>query len=851
MKKVEFVNVACVRTTTQKLRETLSVRLRIVSFCCLIVIQVFTVSCASRPELKRENNFDIGWHFLKADATGAEDAVFNDSDWRTVDLPHDWSIEDLPRETNSPSAAPAPTNAPATGGRGRGRANFQVVGPFSPTSPGGKDTGYTLGGTGWYRKHFVLDKQSLGKKVFIEFDGIYMDSDVWLNGRHLGNHPYGYTAFAYDLTDFLNPPGQGNVLAVRVRNLGRNSRWYTGSGIYRHVVLKVTDTLHVGQWGVYITTPQVTKDKATVKVVTTVENKRDAETAMTLRIKLSGPDEKTLQTGETKVEIAAGGQIEIPLTMNVTSPPLWSTDSPKLCQAAVEVLVGGKVVDATTTTFGIREIKFSAENGFTLNGVSVKLRGACLHHDNGPLGSAAFGRAEERKVELMKANGFNAIRSSHNPPSTALLDACDRLGILVLDEAFDCWEEGKNPDDYGKYFNEWWQRDLESMIMRDRNHPCVILWSIGNEVPQRVKESGYVIAKKLSDEVHRLDPTRPVTEAICAPWDGQPWSATATAFSFLDVGGYNYQPGQYERDHEKFPDRIVVGTESFPRDFAQYWRAVEKNPYVLGDFVWTGMDYLGEAALGSARIGNESGEYFNAFCGDLDLCGFKKAQSYYRDIVWDISPLEIFVHRPLPEGRRESVSAWGWPDELASWTWPGNEGKTMQVNVYSKCDSVRLELNGKEIATNQVNSNRWTARFEVPYAAGELKAVGLTDGKVVATKILRTVGQAKKIRLTVDHTTISADRGDLAYVTVEITDESGNIMPDATNIVHFELTGQGELAAVGSGAPNVMESFQQPKHSAWHGRCLVILRPKDDAGIITFKAESEGLEAASIVINAH
>jgi beta-galactosidase len=593
----------------------------------------------------------------------------------------------------------------------------------------------------------------------------------------------------------------------------------------------------------------VTKQKATVNVVTTIENGRSEITALTLRVKLRGPQGKTLQTSEAKTEVAAGDQVKIPLALDVKSPPLWSTDSPKLCQADVTLLVDGKAVDRTTTTFGIREIKFSVENGFTLNGETVKLRGACLHHDNGPLGSAAFDRAEERKVELMKANGYNAIRTSHNPPSTALLDTCDRLGILVMDEAFDCWEEGKNPDDYGKYFNEWWQRDLESMILRDRNHPCVILWSIGNEVPQRVKESGYVIAKQLSDEVHRLDPTRPVTEAICAPWDGQPWSATATAFSFLDVGGYNYQPAQYERDHEKFPDRIIVGTESFPRDFAQYWSAVEKNPYVLGDFVWTGMDYLGEAALGSARVnGIESGEYFNAFCGDLDLCGFKKPQSYYRDVVWDISPLEIFVHRPIPEGRRESVSGWGWPDELVSWTWSGNEGKTLQVNVYSKCDSVRLELNGKEVATQQIDSRRWTARFEVPYTAGELKAVGLTDGKVVATKVLRTVGPAKKIRLTVDRSTITADRGDLAYVTVEITDESGNLMPDATNMVYFELTGPGELAAVGSGAPNVMESFQQPKHTIWHGRCLAILRPKGDSGEIILKAEADGLEAATIVV---
>jgi beta-galactosidase len=821
---------------------------------CLIAIQTLTAFSAAPAELKRENNFDGGWLFLKSDAPGAENAAFNDSVWRALDLPHDWSLEDLPQTvTNGPSAAPTatptPANPPATGGgRGRGRANFPVVGPFSPESPGGAATGYTLGGTGWYRKHFVLGKQTLGKRITIEFDGVYMNSDMWLNGHHLGNHPYGYTAFAYDLTDFLNPPGQENVLAVRVRNEGRNSRWYSGSGIYRHVVLQVTDPLRVGQWGVSVTTPRVTKQKATVNVVTTVENGRNAGTAFTLRVKLRGPTGRTLQTGETNVQAAAGGRVEIPLTLDVKSPPLWSLDSPRLCQADVEILVGGKVVDSTTTTFGIREIKFSVENGFTLNGVPVKLRGACLHHDNGPLGSEAIDRAEERRVELMKANGYNAIRTSHNPPSTAFLDACDRLGVLVLDEAFDCWEQGKNPDDYGKYFDAWWQRDLDSMILRDRDHPCVILWSIGNEVPQRVNERGYVIAKQLSDEVHRLDPTRPVTEAICAPWDGRPWSATATAFSFLDVGGYNYQVGQYERDHQTFPNRIIVGTESYPSGTAENWRAVERDPWVLGDFVWTGMDYIGEAGLGAARLDNERGVYFDAYCGDLDICGFKKPPSYYRDVVWGRSELEMFVHRPIPPGRRESVAGWGWPDELASWTWPGNEGQPMQVAVYSQCDTVRLELNGKAIATNQVSRSRLTARFEVPYAAGELKAVGLKNGKIVATKTLRTVGPAKKIRLTVDRATIRADRNDLAYVTVEITDASGNVMPDASNLVHFKLAGPGELAAVGSGAPNVLESFHQPQHTAWHGRALAILRPLGPSGKLTLRAEADGLSAGQVTV---
>jgi beta-galactosidase len=860
MNKVEFVYLTIVRPTPEKLWKAPVARLCAVALGCLIGLQACTASCAAAAEPKREINFDREWRFLEDDAPGAENAAFNDSAWRTLDLPHDWSIEDLPPSaTNGPSAAPpatpAATNPPATGGqrgRGRGGPDFAVIGPFTPASPGGRATGYTLGGTGWYRKHFVLDKQIAGKQVAIEFDGVYMDSDVWLNGHPLGNHPYGYSAFAYDLTEFLNPPGQENVLAVRVRNAGRNSRWYSGSGIYRHVVLQVTDPLRAGQWGVSVTTPQVSKQKATVNVVTVVTNGRNAEAAVALRVKLLGPTGRTLQTGESNVLMGAFGRTEVPLAFEVKSPPLWSTDTPVLCKAQVEVLAGGKVVDATTTTFGIREIKFSAENGFTLNGVSVKLRGGCLHHDNGPLGSASFDRAEERRVELLKASGFNAIRTSHNPPSTAFLDACDRLGMLVLDEAFDGWERPKNPDDYGKYFNDWWQRDLDSLILRDRNHPSVILWSIGNETPERASDRGYVIAKQLSDEVRRLDPTRPVTEAISGFWDqqGRPWSDTEKAFSFLDVGGYNYQVGQFEKDHVTFPKRIIFGSESYPNDIANLWRIVERDSWVIGDFVWTSMDYIGEAGVGGARLdsGGTAGPWYVSDCGNLDLCGFKKAASYYRDVAWGLSQLEVFVHRPTPEGRHESVAQWGWPDELASWTWPGHENQTMQVNVYSRCDTVRLELNGKAIATNQINGGRLTARFEVPYAAGELKAVGLKNGKTVVTKTLRTVGPVTKVRLTVDRATLRADRNDLAYVTVEITDASGHVLPDASNLVHFTLSGAGELAAVGSGVPNVLESFRQPRHTAWHGRCLAILRPLGMAGEMTLKAEAEGLKGATVVV---
>jgi beta-galactosidase len=798
------------------------------------------------PLLGRENSprleqpFDAGWLFHRGDSPGAEDAAFEDAGWRVLDVPHDWSIEDLPSATNSLPTLGVPP-----------------VGPFSPDSPGGASTGYVLGGTGWYRKHFALGAAKAGRLVSVLFDGVYMDADVWLNGQHLGNHPYGYTPFAFDLTSNLRRAGETNVLAVRVRNLGKNSRWYSGSGIYRHVRLTVTGPLRVPLWGVTVTTPQVAKDRATVKVVTTVKSSLGHEAVTSLRMRLFGPNGKAVKSAEAQARVSTGGQTDIPQSLEVRSPALWSPDKPQLYRVEVEVLVGGQVVDRTGTAFGIREIRFSAENGFTINGEPLALKGGCVHHDNGALGAAAIDRAEERRVELMKASGFNAIRTSHNPPSAAFLDACDRLGVLVIDEAFDCWETGKNPDDYHRFFKDWWERDLAAMVLRDRNHPSVILWSIGNEIPERADPSGLDITRRLSDAVKSLDPTRPVTEALCLFWDhpGRAWSNSTPAFALLDVSGYNYMDAQYRPDHVEFPGRIMVGTESYPIAASKMWQAVEQCPWVVGDFVWTGFDYLGESGIGHSRLDNEPGDFgrtwpwFNAFCGDLDICGFKKPQSNYRDVLWRRSPLEILVHTPIPPGRTEKISDWGWPDELPGWTWPGEEGKALQVAVYSRCEAVRLELNGKEIATKTLGADsKMTARFEVPYAPGELRAIGLSGGKEVASQKLRTAGPPQRLRLIADRSPIHADRNDLCYVTVEVTDAAGMLVPTAALPVRFAVSGAGELAAVGSANPRKPESFQALTRTTFQGRCLAILRPKGSAGVIQLRAEADGLNSATVSI---
>ena len=771
--------------------------------------------------------FDSSWKFHKGEAENGEKQNLNDKDWRIVELPHDWSIEDLPNQSDS------------------------VRGPFTTKSIGATSTGYTVGGIAWYRKHFKLGSIT-GKKVFIRFDGVYMNADVWINEHHLGNHPYGYTPFYYDVTPYLQQNDDENILAVRVRNEGKNSRWYSGSGIYRHVWLTITDPVHVEQWGVYITTPSVSANAATINVATTVVNEQNIS-SLKLRTKILDANNKMVASAESLIGNKGGSEVQ---TLQLSHPLLWSPGSPYLYHAASDVMQGNKILDHVVTNFGIRTIEVSARKGLLVNGKSLELRGGCMHHDNGPLGSATIDRAEERRVELLKSFGFNAVRTSHNPPSPQFLDACDRLGILVLDEFTDMWEVGKNPDDYHLWFHDWWQRDLDAMIHRDRNHPSVIFWSIGNEINERADSSGFVIGKELADEVHLLDPTRPVTEAICEFWDhpGRTWDATAPAFAFLDVGGYNYQYRHYETDHEKYPNRIMMGTESVPLDALSNWQQVEKHPYVIGDFVWTAMDYLGETGIGHTALDSAASyqlqlfPWFNSWCGDIDLTGGKKPQSYYRDIVWKQSKMTMLVHAPIPEGHKEAVSYWGWPDEVPSYTFTGEIGQRLQVNVYTRYPVVRLELNGKMIGEKKVSPENLTVTFEINYHPGELKAIAIENNHAIDSIVLRTAGKPKQIFLVADRKIIKANRNDLSYVTAEIVDEKGRLVPDADLPLHFTIEGNGEIAATANANPSDMESFQQPGHKTFRGKALIIVRPTGKAGKIILKADGEGLKTAQIII---
>jgi len=941
-----------------------------------VVAGVLTTAFAAAP---RERRFDSDWRFLRGDAPGAENPAFRDSDWRVVDLPHDWSIEDLPPQTNAVPELPAVTgewrfhagddagwkarefddhawqrvslpeaweqhsgytndfvygwyrrnlgipsecrgrdfdlllgriddadevwlNGERIGGSGSFPPNFSTawsldrryrvpaslvrgdgsnvlavrvfdgengggiisegiktsrIGPFDTLqSKGGHFTGYTVGGVGWYRKHFTIDETN--RQVAVRFDGVYMNSELWINGQRLGEHPHGYTSFEFDLTPYLKPPGQDNVLAVCVRNEGRNSRWYSGSGIYRHVWLIAREPVGVPTWGLFVTTPEVFQDKATVKASVEVRNTTDAGVASRIRVRLLDAKGRLAGQSEEGLQVAANETRALDQTLEVQSPMLWSPESPSLYLAEVEVVVADKVTDRVSTHFGIRKLEFDAEHGFRLNGNPVLLRGGNVHHDNGPLGAAAIDRAEERKIELLKANGFNAVRSAHNPPSPALLDACDRLGMLAIVEAFDQWNESKerNDQDYHRFFKEWSDRDIASMVRRDRNHPSVIMWSIGNEIPEQFRAG--TIPEHLREAVLSHDTTRPVTQAICSDWGkvAQDWDKLSDpAFSSLDVAGYNYLPGKYESDHARHPQRVMYASESFPKDALEYWSLVETYPYVVGDFVWTAMDYLGEAGIAHALLSNQpdsffmSWPWFNAWCGDLDLCGFKKPQSYYRDVVWRRSRIEMAVHTPIPDGLTENLSWWGWPDEMQSWNWAGQDGKPLRVSVYSRCERVRLELNGKVIGEQPVSEQtKLTATFEVPYAPGQLRAYGMSGGVEVARTTFRTSGAPKRLKLTADRSGISADRNDLAYVTVEVVDAEGQRVPDAAVPVRFKVAGVGELAGQASGNPIEPDSFKAMARRTFEGRCIAILRPVGGVGKITLGAEADGLEDGSITV---
>jgi beta-galactosidase len=686
-----------------------------------------------------------------------------------------------------------------------------------------------------------------------------MNSEVFINGKSLGIHPYGYTTFSYDLTPYLDF-GRGNVLSVKVDNSKQiNCRWYSGSGIYRHVWMIVTNPLHVATWGVNITTPQVSGEKATVKIKTLVKNETDLPQKVILKTQLLNSNAVNAGIDQTDVELLAKSEQEIDQNLTVLKPLLWTPETPNLYQVEVQVLKDKNIIDDTKTTIGIRSIKFTSDNGFQLNGKTVKINGGCVHHDNGCLGAAAFDRAEVRRVELLKSAGFNAIRTSHNPPSEAFLDACDRLGMMVIDEAFDGWKESKTPFDYSVYFNEWWQRDLEAMVLRDRNHPSIIVWSIGNEIIERKKPEAVETARMLVNCLHKNDPTRPVTSAMTT-WDSG-WEIFDPLFAVQDIGGYNYQLHRAPSDHERVPSRVIVQTESYPRDAFSNWEMVQNHNYIIGDFVWTALDYLGESGIGRWYYsGEKPGEHWEsdlfpwhaAYCGDIDLTGWRKPISHYRSMLYNnTEKLYMAVREPEHDTLKIKQTLWSvWPT-WESWTWPGYEGKNIQVEVYSKYPKVRLYLNTKLIGEQATTEEQqFKATFTVPYTPGLLSAAGVMDNKELETTILQTSGSAASIKLIPDRTKISADGQDLSFITIEVTDKDGKLQPNAQNQLQFSINGPGVIAGVDNADIKDLDPYIGTARKAWHGRALVVIRSTRNAGDIKLNVSSSGLKDAVAVIRA-
>ncbi|HEY6491469.1 MAG TPA: glycoside hydrolase family 2 TIM barrel-domain containing protein [Terracidiphilus sp.] len=849
---------------------SLQFRTPIVLATMLACLMPIPLNAASANSPRQELGADAGWKFFLGDPTGAEAPSFADASWRTVDLPHDWSIESKPDKDN----------------------------------PSGAGGGFFPGGIGWYRKTFHASSDWKGKRVSVEFDGVYRDATVYLNGHKLGTHPYGYTAFTFDLTPELSFSA-ANVLAVRVDNSAQpNSRWYSGSGIYRHVRVVVTGPTHVAHWGVFITTPEATSRSAQVVISTRVADQVAEPAGVTVETTLLDGRGNTIGTAQSKLMIASGEEGEAAQEITVANPALWSPASPTLYHAVSTIREGGRVIDQVTTPFGIRSLAWSAEKGLLLNGKPIKLNGGSVHHDNGPLGAAAFDRAEERRVELLKAAGMNALRTAHNPPSSAFLDACDRLGLLVLDEPFDVWEAHKVKFDYARDFDAWWKQDVSSMVLRDRNHPSIVIWGIGNEIPELEVDRGAALGKQIIERVRALDNTRPLTLAF----PGTTTKPTAQAvFSQLDITGYNYNIlPTYQKDHDQLPSRIMLTTESWPSKAFPLWQISQDNPYILGDLTWTAMDYLGESGIGAWQYGTPQQAkmaegmagmmagtamvdqmftgmaegkdvmadmaknnpdpnakammelFFHPYpwhaaaCGDLDLTGFRKPQSYYRDILWNGGDrVYATVRLPEPEGQKIIATLWATDPTLPSWNWPGQEDKELEVEVYSGAEKVQLFLNDKLLGEKPTGrAQEFKAVFSVPYAPGTLKAVGLRGDRVVAESVLRTTGAAARLRMTADRTVLQADGQDLSFVTVEAVDAEGRPDLHADQEVQFAISGPGVIAAVGNGDGQDADAYQGDRRKLYQGRALVVIRGSRQTGTITLTAQTAGLREGSLAIDA-
>jgi beta-galactosidase len=802
-----------------------STRAAIFTTALLAIIFYPAPARAAVTEMRVTQDFDANWLFSKGDFASAMLPAFDDRGWQPVNVPHDWSSD----------------------------------GPFSADY--GSGNGYAPGGIGWYRKHFKLDSDQKGRLVMIEFDGVYDYSEVWVNGQFVGGRPYGFSSFQFDLTPLVKFGSGDNVVAVRVdHSRFADSRFYTGSGIYRNVRLVITDKLRIAHWGVSVTTPKIKSGSAVVRVETTVENNSAENRTFSLQSDILAPGGEIVASLTTSKKMAGHSVQTLAQDLKVLRPELWSPDSPSLYTLKSRVKSGGAVADETETPFGIRTATFDPAKGFFLNGTNLKIKGVCLHHDAGPIGAAVPDKVLERRLLALKEIGVNAIRTSHNPPDPALLDFCDRMGFLVMDEAFDEWTPMKNKwvtgrNDgvpthfgYGEVFAQWAVTDLQDMVRRDRNHPSIILWSIGNEIdfandpfsdpalgadyrPQNPPAKDMVaLAKPLIAAVKSLDRTRPVTAAMATV----SMSDAVGLAALLDADGYNYQEPRYADDHKKYPQRILYGSENSTQYGA--WQAVKTNAFISGQFLWTGADYLGEAGRWPNRASG---------AGLLDLCSSKKPLAWFRQSLWSDKPMVYLCASGgggIGGGRRGSGG-------VESWNWPSNS--TVTVNCYANCPEVELSLNGKVIGVKKSSEAvNGVLRWQVPFEPGMLKAVGRTNGAEVCNYALQTAGPASRIDLLPDVTELRADGKDVCQVEFRIVDGNGVRVLNAAPEVTFELTGPASLLGIGNGDVNNTEECKTNKHRAYQGRGLVILQTTTTSGSITLKATAPGLESPIAVLQS-
>lgn len=804
----------------------------------LLTLIISSTLCAQPGKSRVTINFDRDWKFFLGDPPKAWQSNFNDANWRLLDVPHDWSIE---LENNK-------------------------------DVPGGGSVGFFPTGTGWYRKKFDVAKYDPESNYSIEFDGVYMNSQVWVNDVYLGKQPYGYSSFSYDLTGLLK--SKGNVIAVRVDNSQQpNSRWYTGSGIYRHVRLVETNKIHVEKWGIFYYTKSIENDAAAIYVKTSVlnDNKNSIE-GVTIRNAILDNNGNEVASSEKQTSVNGKSSVTVKQEITVPSPQLWSVESPYLYKLKSTISVSGKETDCVYTNMGVRTIEYHIDNGFLLNGKQVKMKGVNLHHDGGAVGAAVPERVWERRLQILKDGGCNAIRTAHNPMAPEFYDLCDKMGFLVMDEAFDEWLHGKVKYAYQVYFKDWYEKDLKAMVCRDRNHPSVVMWSIGNEVPDQSSKEGPAIAQALIKICKEADPTRLVTagnDRIVA--DNNPASEEYLAEFKDDIVGYNYPDRwhkrrelYYHQDKRNYPSRRVVATESTgmggyrgvydlgenpdkvnagysygrPIDVEQRWKYTLLYDYVIGDFMWTGIDYYGESWRWPSR---------GASSGYLDNCGFPKDGYYFFKSIWTEEPtLHLLPH----------------------WNLEGRNGQVVPVVCYTNCDTVELFLNGKSYGEKYLefprkgNAQRWNQpeegkvytstgdihlSWDVVYEPGELLARGKKNGKEYTYRVV-TAGQPAQIRLSVDRSEIKADPADVAHVTVEILDKDGNIVPTADNLIEFKIQG-AKIIGVESGNMMDLSSPKDTKRKAFNGLCLAIIQAKEP-GKINVEAISEGLTSGVIAITA-